>query len=540
MKNNLSIHVTKAQNMAWSCFSWPVAAFKTLACLGLFAVLAGCGGGSSSACSAGLGVLASGSCPKEASNSAPIARTGVTQNVQVGTLVFLDGSASTDPENSALTYKWSLTSKPAGSAADLAPLASPQPSFIADVEGTYSATLVVSDGKLSSSAATALVVASVNNSAPVANAGLEQNVLVGSKVMLDGTGSTDANSDALTYKWSLVTRPSGSQAALSSATSPVPNFRADVAGNYVATLIVNDGRIDSALSAVTITVSAPSVNATPIANAGAAQFVTVGTKVTLDGTASSDANNDFLTYKWSMISAPTGSGASLGTATASKASFTADLPGVYVASLTVNDGKVDSPITVTSVTASAANSAPVAAAGANQTVLPGTRVTLDGSGSTDADKDALSYQWYLAYKPTNSGAALSSDTLAKPAFTADLAGVYVAALVVSDGKTKSTVASTTILANTPPVANAGATQTVAVGATVTLDGTGSTDANSDTLSYAWVMTTRPSGSSAELSSASASKPSFTADKAGVYVLTLVVNDGKVNSSNTAIVAISAS
>ena len=111
---------------------------------------------------------------------------------------------------------------------------------------------------------------------------------------------------------------------------------------------------------------------------------------------------------------------------------------------------------------------------------------------------------------------------------------------VSDSKATSSVATTTIIANTAPFANAGSTQSVAVAAAVTLDGTGSTDADSDTLSYKWVMTTRPTGSTAALSSATASKPTFTADVAGVYVFTLVVNDGKVDSSNTSIVAVSAS
>jgi hypothetical protein len=475
-------------------------------------------------------------------NTAPTARTGAVQNVQVGTLVFLDGSASTDPESSALTYKWTLTSKPAGSAADLAPSASPRPSFMADVEGLYSATLVVSDGKVSSAVVSTSVVASINNAAPVAVAGTAQSVLVSDSVRLSGTGSTDANSDALTYKWSMIARPTGSAAVLSSGTSPIPSFTADLAGNYVISLVVNDGRVDSALSAVTVTASAVTANAAPVANAGSAQFVTVASKVTLDGTASTDANKDFLTYKWSFLSIPTGSSASLSTATASKATFTADVAGVYVASLVVNDSKVDSAIVVTTVTASAANSTPVAVTGANQSVAIAALVTLDGSSSKDADSDTLSYKWYLTYKPTSSVAALSSDTASKPTFTADLAGIYVASLVVSDGKATSSVVTTTITANTAPVASAGSTQTVTVAATVTLDGTGSTDANSDTLTYKWVMTTRPTGSSAVLTTAAASssKPTFTADVAGIYVFTLVVNDGKVDSSNTATVAVRAS
>ena len=539
MKHAPTICTDKAQDALTAPFAG-LALVKALACMALLFGLVGCGGGGSSACSAGLGVLAGNSCPVEVVNNAPTARTGSIQNVQVGTLVFLDGSASTDPENSTLTYKWTLTSKPPGSAADLAPSASPRPSFIADLEGVYSATLVVSDGKNSSTAASASVVASISNAAPVANAGTAQSVLVGATVRLDGSASSDANSDALKFKWSMVSRPTGSAAVLTNPSAPIATFTADVAGSYVASLVVNDGRVDSAISAVSVTASAPTVNAVPLANAGLPQFVTVGTKVTLDGTSSTDANNDFLTYKWGIISAPTGSSASLSAATSAKATFTADIAGVYVASLTVNDGKADSSIVVTTVTASAANSTPVAVVGANQSVALAALVTLDGSASKDADNDALTYQWSLVYKPTSSAAALSSETAAKPTFTADLAGVYVAALIVSDGKAKSTLATTTVTANTAPVANAGTTQTVAVAAVVTLDGTASTDPNSDTLTYKWVMTTRPTGSTAALSSASASKPTFTADVAGIYVITLVVNDGKVDSSNTSTVAVRAS
>ena len=52
--------------------------------------------------------------------------------------------------------------------------------------------------------------------------------------------------------------------------------------------------------------------------------------------------------------------------------------------------------------------------------------------------------------------------------------------------------------NTAPVANAGSDQKIDVGSSTTLDGSGSFDADNDTLVYAWTMISRPSESSAEL------------------------------------------
>jgi hypothetical protein len=64
---------------------------------------------------------------------------------------------------------------------------------------------------------------------------------------------------------------------------------------------------------------------------------------------------------------------------------------------------------------------------------------------------------------------------------------------------------------------------------VALDGSGSSDPDSNTLIYDWSITERPVGSMAALSSTTVSNPTFTPDKAGAYVLSLVMNDGRVNS-----------
>ncbi|MDP2167086.1 MAG: DUF1566 domain-containing protein, partial [Thermodesulfovibrionales bacterium] len=120
-------------------------------------------------------------------------------------------------------------------------------------DGSYVASLVVNDGTVDSTADTVAITAATANSTPVANAGLDQNVATGSVVTLDGSGSSDANGDLLTYKWTLTSMPSGSTAALSSTTAAKPTFTADKDGSYVASLVVNDGTVDSAADTVMIT-----------------------------------------------------------------------------------------------------------------------------------------------------------------------------------------------------------------------------------------------------------------------------------------------
>lgn len=87
---------------------------------------------------------------------------------------------------------------------------------------------------------------------------------------------------------------------------------------------------------------------------------------------------------------------------------------------------------------------------------------------------------------------------------------------------------------TLPVANAGAAQTVNAGATVTLDARSSSAAAGRLLIYTWALSTKPRDSVAVLSSATAAKPTFTADLAGTYIASLKVHDGKVSSAEVTV------
>ena len=98
-----------------------------------------------------------------------------------------------------------------------------------------------------------MVIITTEASPPVAKAGPDQTVVVGTTVHLDGSTSSDADGDLLSYRWSLTALPVGSGATLSDPTAPQPTFVADAPGTYVGRLIVNDGTVDSAPDTVGIT-----------------------------------------------------------------------------------------------------------------------------------------------------------------------------------------------------------------------------------------------------------------------------------------------
>ena len=116
--------------------------------------------------------------------------------------------------------------------------------------------LVVNDG-MSNSAPDTVIIST--NFSPVADAGPDQDVTVADLVSLDGSGSSDADLEPLTYSWSFIQRPAGSTAILSDPTNVAPTFSADVAGAYEVQLIVNDGSQDSDPDLVVITANPPSV-----------------------------------------------------------------------------------------------------------------------------------------------------------------------------------------------------------------------------------------------------------------------------------------
>jgi len=372
-------------------------------------------------------------------NSPPVANAGPNQTVAAGAQVTLNGSASSDVDGDSLIFSWTLTTRPVGSNAALSNSSSVMPTFIADRNGVYVARLTVNDGKGNNSAPANVTIAT-QNTAPVANAGSAQSVNVGALVQLSGAGSTDVDGNPLTYAWSLTTKPSGSAANLSSGSSVNPTFTVDLPGTYVAQLIVNDGQVSSLPATVSITTTG---SLAPTANAGPNQTVRHSSTVQLNGSGT-DPQSRSLTYLWSLTTRPPNSNAALSSLTSRTPTFRADLVGNYVAQLIVNNGVENSlPSTVTITTT---NTAPVANAGINQTAAINSVVALNGSFSSDADGDAITYAWSFSSRPAGSTASLQAATSASPTFVPDLAGTYVVQLIVSDVLTASVPATVTITA----------------------------------------------------------------------------------------------
>ena len=190
-------------------------------------------------------------------NTNPVAAAGADQSItQIGTVVSLNGNQSYDPENDAISYFWSITQKPSESLAELSDPHSVAPTFAADIHSqtNYIVTLTVTDEFGAVSTPDSMTV-SFENIKPLAGIiAQSQSVMQGDTVTVDGSSSTDGNGDLLTYNWNFVSRPSASAAQFANAAAAQTTFVADQPGQYIVSLVVNDGFEDS--NAVNVVINA--------------------------------------------------------------------------------------------------------------------------------------------------------------------------------------------------------------------------------------------------------------------------------------------
>ena len=275
-----------------------------------------------------------------------------------------------------------------------------------------------------------------------------------------------------------------------------------------------------------------------MANAGLGRSVGEGVQVQLYGSASSDPDGDALSYQWSQtagLAVVLSDSANPTPTFAAPTGLTADEALIF--ELRVSDGQLSSNAAVVTITV-LANRAPKANAGPDQVVVEGVQVQLTGTGSSDPDGDALTYQWTQTAGPA---AGLSDPSSPTPTFAAPTGLTADATLTfdlsVFDNRFSSSPDSITVTvraavpANLGPVANAGSDQAVAEGVPVQLDGTASSDPDGDALIYQWVQTAGPS---VVLSDPASPIPAFVAPtglaSAATLSFKLQVFDGALTST----------
>jgi hypothetical protein len=297
-----------------------------------------------------------------------------------------------------------------------------------------------------------------------------------------------------------------------------------------------DGKDDSASTATCSAIAAA---------AGTDQTVILGNTVNLDGSESTLCNGGSPSFTWTFESVPTGSAVSdqslsdNNSPTAYGTSFTPDVAGDYVLSLTVNDRTFDAQsnpdVIVVSVTTG--DLPPVADCGGDVFGAVGIVSTLDGGGSYDPEAQPLDYMWSLAGTPkcsdlTSQDLASAGDSLAS--IVPDCNGIYTVSLVVSDGAQYSSPSYCNVNVsgdNQIPVAHAGEGGVVAPceGDLIHLNGYSSYDPEGAKLTYQWSVLIVPKGSTAtnnNISDREAAAPTFQWDVEGTYRFELQVFDGK--------------
>ncbi|HUS34186.1 MAG TPA: PKD domain-containing protein, partial [Verrucomicrobiae bacterium] len=402
------------------------------------------------------------------SNRAPTADAGANITVPESAFVTLDGSCSFDPDNDAIaSYAWTQISGPT---VTLNGAQTATPSFTApdvDVAGDELIfELIVTDAPSDEFCGAALTSAPQSvrvhiqyaNRPPAIVAPSPLDANEGATVTLE-TSASDPDGNSLTFTWTQLSGPAVTLDLLDPANPTFVAPQTGCAGDaLVFKVIVSDGFGEN--SEAEITVHVQNINNPPVADAGGNQSVPENANVALDASASSDADDESLSYSWIQVAGPA---VTLSDSSIANPTFTAPIvtlggdPGaskLLVFEVTITDECGATATDLVEIKVTNTDHSPVANAGGSQTVSEGAAVTLNGSQSSDPDADALSYSWVQIAGPT---VVLSDAHSAIAQFTAPLIGIGGATLVfeltVSDslGGVASDTATVAVLnINTPP------------------------------------------------------------------------------------------
>jgi len=416
-----------------------------------------------------------------------------------------DATSSYDVDKQKLSFLWDF--------GDGETSTEPVVTHIYEKGGEYTVTLTVTDdsGLPCDSAITSQKV--YVNTPPVASFSAPELVCEGSTITLDASATRDDTPDKLTYMWNL---GDGNRAEGKRVTHEYKK-----GGEYTITLTVDDNSgtacdLDSVQKQIR-------VNTAPVAVAG--KDITMCLKsldedyvITLDGSASRDADGDALSYSWNL-----GDGSM---AQGKKVTHTYAKSGVYKVTLTVDDGSGLACSSDSDNLTVNLNKPPVAVAGSDKKVCTGEIASFDGTSSRTEAGETLSYNWSFGDGEKATGARVTH--------TYNKGGKYTVVLTVDDGRNTPCSTSTDVIyahVNGRPSADLEEVKNTCVGKKISFDASGSKDPDGDSLAYMWNFGdgTKEKGSS---------RMTHAYERGGNYNVSVTVDDGKDSPCSTSSDAIS--
>lgn len=474
-------------------------------------------------------------------NSPPNASISSLPAVEVGELVILNGSGTSDPDNDRLQYGWTQTD---GKKVTLSGARSPTASFTVpdithDIDRRATFQLSVSDGTFTDVDAVSVYFhenlpphayafghvakeyENVHISGSMVPSGADYAAPRGVVFVLNGTASTDR--DISTYKWRQI---SGADVRLTNANEPAATFNTDI-GSYASILEFELNVTDTVRNSdsVRLAIAIDGISHL-VADAGRDIEARPGATVMLDGSASVDPAGGSLAYSWTQTGGETVNLSGNREATATfVAPATTNATKTLSFRLTVEaDSTLDTDEVNVRVVPQDTN--PIADAGSNMRVDGGANVTLDGTGSVGEN---LSYDWRQSTgtRVTLVNADTSMPSFVAPNVTSTSTLGFTLTVTDSTGATDSDYVRITIGHDEPPTADAGRDINAFVDSDVVLRGTGS-DPERRALSYSWTQT---GGEGVTLYNHDSSRASFTTpDTPGELSFMLTVMDPGGNSA----------
>jgi PKD repeat protein len=385
----------------------------------------------------------------------PVAIAGPDVTVCANTEVKFDGTPSRDFDGVVNSYFWDFGDGTTGGGAT--------PTKAYKKSGAYRVVLTITGDQIGDCDNTDTDEVLVNvYEAPVAQFTCPAIFPIHRAAPFDASASTSLGSAIVSYTWDF---GDGATGAGKTATHAYTR-----AGTFIPVLTIKSDAQTSCN--VTTAQRVITINAPPVAEAGADQLVGVNQPVVFDGSASKDADGSITAFHWTLGDGAAASGVQVRHQFPKAGRFPIVLKVTDNTDLANNSDADTAMVTV--------NAAPAPLIDMKPQACPGEMANFNGARSMDADGQIVSHRWDFGDGQSADGPQ-ATHAYARP-------GLYNVTLTVDDGTpaaNRKSEVTKTILINNAPIAMAGPDQVICPGAAVPFDASLSGDRDGRLKSYAW-------------------------------------------------------